>query len=94
MCVGSSWPVRAIEHSWQVTISPSSHAWSRSRAWNRAAVAGSAGVCWTLSGTRRGGGRGFALGGGCEVALSCHLRIASDNAIFASSEIGLAVIPG
>lgn len=37
---------------------------------------------------------GFALGGGCELAMSCHMRIASDNAIFGQPEIKLGVIPG
>ena len=37
---------------------------------------------------------GFALGGGCELAMSCHFRIASDNAKFGQPEINLAIIPG
>jgi enoyl-CoA hydratase len=37
---------------------------------------------------------GFALGGGCELALACHLRIASDNARFGLPEVGLGLIPG
>jgi enoyl-CoA hydratase len=37
---------------------------------------------------------GFALGGGCELALACHMRIASDNAQFGLPEVGLGVIPG
>jgi len=37
---------------------------------------------------------GFALGGGCELALSCHLRIASENAKFGQPEVNLGVIPG
>ncbi|HCS19904.1 MAG TPA: enoyl-CoA hydratase [Bacteroidetes bacterium] len=37
---------------------------------------------------------GFALGGGCELAMACHLRIASDNARFGQPEINLALIPG
>jgi enoyl-CoA hydratase len=37
---------------------------------------------------------GFALGGGCELALACHLRIASDNAAFGLPEVGLGIIPG
>ncbi|MDZ7780908.1 MAG: enoyl-CoA hydratase-related protein [Gemmatimonadota bacterium] len=37
---------------------------------------------------------GFALGGGCELALACHLRIASDNAKFGLPEVGLGIIPG
>jgi len=37
---------------------------------------------------------GFALGGGCEIALSCHLRFASENAKFGQPEVNLGVIPG
>ena len=37
---------------------------------------------------------GYALGGGCEIALSCHLRIASDNAIFAQPEVKIGLLPG
>jgi len=37
---------------------------------------------------------GYALGGGCELALSCHLRIAGDNARFGLPEVGLGIIPG
>ena len=37
---------------------------------------------------------GFALGGGCEVALACHIRFASDNAIFGQPEVKLGLIPG
>jgi enoyl-CoA hydratase len=37
---------------------------------------------------------GFALGGGCELALACHLRIASENARFGQPEVGLGIIPG
>lgn len=37
---------------------------------------------------------GFALGGGCEVALACHIRIASENALFGLPEVGLGIIPG
>jgi enoyl-CoA hydratase len=37
---------------------------------------------------------GFALGGGCELALACHLRIASENACFGQPEVGLGIIPG
>lgn len=37
---------------------------------------------------------GFALGGGCELALACDMRLASDNARFGQPEVNLGVIPG
>ena len=37
---------------------------------------------------------GYALGGGCELALACHLRIASENARFGLPEVGLGIMPG
>ncbi|MFM2138358.1 MAG: hypothetical protein RJA57_665 [Bacteroidota bacterium] len=37
---------------------------------------------------------GFALGGGCELAMSCHFRVASDNARFGQPEVNLGLIPG
>ncbi len=37
---------------------------------------------------------GFALGGGCELAMACHFRIASDNANFGQPEVNLGLIPG
>ena len=37
---------------------------------------------------------GYALGGGCELALACHLRIASTNAVFGQPEVALGLIPG
>lgn len=37
---------------------------------------------------------GFALGGGCELAMACHLRVATTNAVFGLPEVGLGTIPG
>lgn len=37
---------------------------------------------------------GFALGGGCELALACHLRVASENAKLGLPEVTLGIIPG
>jgi enoyl-CoA hydratase len=37
---------------------------------------------------------GFALGGGCELALACDIRLASDTAKFGQPELGLGIIPG
>jgi enoyl-CoA hydratase len=37
---------------------------------------------------------GFALGGGCELAMACHLRIASTNAMFGQPEVKLGLLPG
>jgi enoyl-CoA hydratase len=37
---------------------------------------------------------GFALGGGCELAMACHLRIASENAKFGQPEVNLGIMPG
>ncbi len=37
---------------------------------------------------------GFALGGGCELAMACHFRIASDDAKFGQPEVNLGLIPG
>ena len=37
---------------------------------------------------------GFALGGGCELAIACDIRIASENAVFAQPEVSLGIPPG
>ncbi|MBP3204137.1 MAG: enoyl-CoA hydratase/isomerase family protein [Lachnospiraceae bacterium] len=37
---------------------------------------------------------GFALGGGCELSMSCDIRICSDNAVFGQPEVGLGITPG
>ena len=37
---------------------------------------------------------GFALGGGCEIAMSCDIRLCADNAIFGQPEVGLGITPG
>lgn len=37
---------------------------------------------------------GFALGGGSEIALACHIRVASDNAVFAQPEVKIGLLPG
>lgn len=37
---------------------------------------------------------GFALGGGCELAMACHMRIATPNAKFGQPEVNLGIIPG
>lgn len=37
---------------------------------------------------------GFALGGGCEIAMACHVRFASENARFGQPEVNLGIIPG
>jgi enoyl-CoA hydratase len=38
--------------------------------------------------------RGFCLGGGCELALACDLRVASESAKFGQPEVGLGIVPG
>ena len=37
---------------------------------------------------------GFALGGGCELAMACHIRLASSNARFGQPEVNLGIVPG
>ncbi len=37
---------------------------------------------------------GFALGGGCELAMSCHFRVAAENAKFGQPEVNLGLLPG
>lgn len=37
---------------------------------------------------------GFALGGGCELAMACDIRICSDNSLFGQPEVGLGITPG
>ena len=37
---------------------------------------------------------GYALGGGCELALACTIRIASENARFGQPEVKLGILPG
>lgn len=37
---------------------------------------------------------GFALGGGCEISMSCDIRLCSENAVFGQPEAGLGITPG
>jgi enoyl-CoA hydratase len=37
---------------------------------------------------------GYAFGGGCELALACHMRLASENAVLGLPEVSLGIIPG
>lgn len=37
---------------------------------------------------------GYALGGGCELTLACHIRVASENASFGQPEVNLGIVPG
>ena len=37
---------------------------------------------------------GYALGGGCEISLACHIRVCSENAMFGQPEVLLGLLPG
>ena len=37
---------------------------------------------------------GFALGGGCEISMSCDIRLCAENAVFGQPEVGLGITPG
>jgi len=54
-------------------------------------------VCWKIENFKRpviAAINGFCLGGGCELAMSCDIRLASDNAMFGQPEVGLGITPG
>ena len=54
-------------------------------------------VCWKIENFKRpviAAINGFALGGGNELAMSCDIRICSDNAVFGQPEVGLGITPG
>lgn len=54
-------------------------------------------VCWKIENFKRpviAAINGFCLGGGCELAMSCDIRICSENASFGQPEVGLGITPG
>ncbi len=54
-------------------------------------------VCWKIENFKRpviAAINGFCLGGGCELAMSCDIRICSDKALFGQPEVGLGITPG
>ena len=54
-------------------------------------------VCWKIENFKRpviAAINGFCLGGGCELAMSCDIRLASANACFGQPEVGLGITPG
>lgn len=54
-------------------------------------------VCWKIENFKRpviAAINGFCLGGGCELAMSCDIRLASANATFGQPEVGLGITPG